>query len=96
MTAGHTFIDREGKVVRGREAMTKAWTDFFAAFPGYRNTFERVESHGGLVVLQGYATWALGGEPDHVLWTASIEDGRVAEWRIYADTPENRATLDFG
>jgi predicted SnoaL-like aldol condensation-catalyzing enzyme len=95
MTEGHTFIDRKGQVDRGRGTMTKGWTDFFKSFPDYRNTFQRVESQGDLVVLYGYATWKEGADPDYAIWTAVIEDDLVAEWRIYEDTDENKRRFNL-
>lgn len=47
MTDDHTFIDRHDEVDRGKESMTKGWTEFFKSFPDYRNIFHRVESQGG-------------------------------------------------
>jgi ketosteroid isomerase-like protein len=90
MTADHCFIDRAGNMVRGKEAMIRAWIEFFELFPEYRNTFTRVESEGDLVTVYGYATWKLGDAPDHVIWTANIEKDLVAEWRIYEDSEDNR------
>jgi predicted SnoaL-like aldol condensation-catalyzing enzyme len=90
MTEGHTFIDREGRVDRGKESMTGGWIEFFEAFPDYRNTFTRVESRDDLVILIGYATWERDSPADHAIWTARIEDDLVAEWRIFHDTEENR------
>ena len=37
-----------------------------------------------------YAIAALDGP---AIWTARIEDGKVSEWRLYEDTPANRARL---
>ena len=90
MTEGHTFIDRKGEADVGKETMLEGWVRFFEAFPDYRNTFERVASQGDLVVLYGYATWHKGADPDYAIWTATVQDDLVAEWRIYEDTPENR------
>jgi len=95
MTQGHTFIDRKGQIDRGKAVMTKGWIDFFRSFPQYRNTFERVESRGDLVVLYGYATWKVGADPDYAIWTARIEGGLVAEWCIYEDTEENRRAFNL-
>lgn len=96
MTADHRFIDRDGQVVAGKEAMLQAWARFFALFPDYRNTFTRVEAQGELVVLYGYATWEAGGAPDFAIWTAWIVGGLVAEWRIYTDNEENRRNVGLG
>jgi ketosteroid isomerase-like protein len=95
MTEGHTFIDRKGEIDRGKATMTRGWIDFFRSFPEYRNSFETVQSQGDLVVLYGYATWKEGADPDYAIWTARIEDGLVAEWRIYEDTDENRRAFNL-
>jgi len=91
MSEGHTFIDRKGQVDEGKERMAQGWIDFFRSFPDYKNTFERVQSQGNLVVLYGYATWTQGGDPDWAIWTATIEEDLVAKWRIYEDTEENKS-----
>ena len=95
MTEDHTFIDREDEVYKGKETMTKGWIEFFASFPDYQNTFTRVDSRNDLVILIGYATWSKGSSADHAIWTARIEDDRVAEWRIYHDTERNRRKLEI-
>ena len=88
----HPLVGREAEW----QALLDAWRRFFALFPDYINTFTRVESRGNLVVLHGYATWEAGAAPDHAIWTARIEGGLVAEWRIYADNEENRHRLGLG
>jgi len=93
MSDDHTFIDREGAVYPGKETMTRGWIEFFQSFPDYRNTFNWVESRDDLVILIGYATWSQGSRPDHAIWTAIVRENRVAEWRIYEDTDENRVKL---
>jgi predicted SnoaL-like aldol condensation-catalyzing enzyme len=93
MTADHTFIDRKNVTVKPKENMVKAWIEFFKMFPKYKNTFVRVESKDDLVVIIGYAYWDENNARDQVIWTARIENDLVAEWRIYADTKENRDTL---
>ena len=95
MTEDHTFIDRKGAVDKGKESMTKGWMEFFENFPDYRNTFTRVESRDDLVILIGYAYWSVREKYDPAIWTARIKDDRVAEWRIYEDTEENRQMLSI-
>lgn len=90
MTEDHTFIDRKGEIDKGKESMTKGWIDFFNQFPEYKNTFTRVESRNELVILLGYARWSIDSSEDHAIWTATIKDDLVAEWRIYHDSEENR------
>ena len=73
--------------------MIFAWVRFFESYPEYWNTFERVESCGDLVILYGYATWKHGDAPDYAIWTATVENDLVAEWRIYEAAEENEAKL---
>ena len=93
MTDDHTFADRENRVFSGRDAMTRGWARFFEELPDYRNVFDRLVSLGEVVVVTGHATWSKGGPPDPALWVAKIRGDRIAEWRILADTGENRALL---
>lgn len=90
MTADHTFIDREGKTGRTKEFMARGWREFFKMFPGYRNTFTRIESRDDLVVILGFAYWSEEQPYDPVIWTASVVNDLVREWRVYADTEANR------
>jgi hypothetical protein len=93
MSEDHTLVVREGTVVQGIEANRKGWTSFFEMFPDYRNTFDRVESKDDLVIIIGHAFWSEKQPFDPVIWTAKIENDRVARWRIYDDTEGNRKGL---
>ncbi len=77
----------------GKEANRKGWASFFEMFPDYRNTFDRVESKDDLVMIVGHAFWSDEQPFDPVIWEAKIENDRVARWRIYDDTEENRKEL---
>lgn len=94
MSDDHTFIDSENDVHEGKELMTEGWRDFFKLYPDYRNIFERVEMKEGVVIMVGYSICP--NEPvldGPAIWSAKVRDGLVAEWRVYLDTHENRATL---
>lgn len=90
MSEDHLFVDREGKNESSRERMTRGWADFFKMFPGYKNTFVRVESRDDIVIMIGYAYWNETDTHDPAIWVAKITDDLVAEWRIYYDDAENR------
>jgi ketosteroid isomerase-like protein len=93
MTEDHAFIDRSDDRHEGKGSMSEGWKRFFGEFPEYRNTFVRIQSVGDLVVALGYAEWVAGGERDHVIWTATIRDDLVAEWRVLEDTDANRGLV---
>lgn len=93
MTVDHAFVERDGTVHQPKAYMVEAWRRFFEAFPDYRNTFARVQSKDNRVVMLGFAYWSKQQPYDPYIWTATIVDDLVHEWRIYLDTPENRTQL---
>jgi ketosteroid isomerase-like protein len=93
MTDDHTFIDTEARAVSGLRNCRDAWRGFFSAYPDYRNVFVSMITNRDVVTIVGHSVCS---EPDlagPALWTATIRDGKVAEWRVYSDTRENRQRL---
>jgi ketosteroid isomerase-like protein len=45
------------------------------------------------VTVEGYSTCSVAALNGPALWSARVVGERVAQWRVYADTPENRAAL---
>lgn len=90
----HRFIDTVGNMVVGKPACIAAWSAFFAAFPGYRNTLEKFYELDNLVTITGFSEC-----PNHpelsgpAIWTATVMAGRLTEWRVYQDTVSNRMNL---
>lgn len=95
MTDDHAFTDRDGTVQQSKQVMIQNWKMFFEMLPDYRNTFTRVESKENLVVILGYAYWSEKQPYDPVIWTATIVDDLVREWRIYSDSEENRKLFNL-
>lgn len=102
MTPEHKFIDSMGNVVQGREPMRDAWAKYFNLVPDYTVAIEEALSDGPVVVMLGIAqgTYAPHGElkPEN-RWTTSIalraliEEGEVAEWRVYCDNEPIRRCM---
>ncbi|MGD9884558.1 MAG: nuclear transport factor 2 family protein [Reyranella sp.] len=93
MADRHVFIDSADNTISGKSRCIEAWRGFFASFPDYRNQLERVFPPGETVVLVGYSVCSDLRLAGAALWTATIENARVAEWRVYEDTSENRKRL---
>ncbi len=93
LTGDHTFIDSAGHIIHGSEKVLQAWKGFFGAFPDYRNTFESLASKGDLISITGHSSCSDERLQGPVLWTARVRDGKITEWRVYNDTPENRRLL---
>jgi ketosteroid isomerase-like protein len=94
MTDDHTFIDSAGTVLSGRDGVLEAWRGFFEAFPGYRNVWEEPAERGDVLIATGHPVCANEPRLDGpAIWKATVRGDRVAEWRVYEDTPENRTAL---
>jgi len=94
MTDDHTFIDSENDALKGKEMMTEGWRTFFDSYPDYRNIFERVEMKDGMVVIIGYSICPNESLLDGpAVWSVKVRDGKLSEWRVYLDSPENRSIL---
>lgn len=93
MTDDHTFIDAADSRISGRAACIETWTRFFAAFPDYRNEFERLITKDDDVTIAGRSHCDDTRLDGPALWTARIVNGRVAEWRVLEDTAANRRRI---
>jgi ketosteroid isomerase-like protein len=96
MTEDHRFVDTAGAAFEGRERAGEIWQQFFDGFPDYRNHFETLQEIGRLVVIAGRSTCSDERLAGPALWTAEIAGGKVREWRVYEDTPDQRAVLGIG
>jgi ketosteroid isomerase-like protein len=93
MTDNHRLIDSAGAVTAGKDAVLHAWAGFFDAFPDYQNHFTGVMSADQMVKMTGYSTCSDERLDGPAIWTARVIHEMVVEWRVYDDTPENRAVL---
>jgi len=99
MTTEHRFIDSLGNVVEGRDKMRAAWAGYFRMVPYYSIAIDEAHGSGAVVVLLGSAqgTYSSDGQlREENRWQtpaalrAVIADGKVAEWRVYADNEPMR------
>ena len=93
MTPDHTFIDAAGCAIRGKSTCLEAWRGFFTAFPDYRNVFDSFVVDDNTVVVVGHSHCSDPRLDGPALWVAKTSDDKLAEWRVYEDTPTNRRTL---
>jgi uncharacterized protein (TIGR02246 family) len=102
MTEGHRFVDSLGGVTEGREKMRAGWAGYFRMVPDYTIAVEETLSDGPLVIMLGMVqgTYTADGKlkPENHWRTpaalrAFIEEGKVAEWRVYADNEPIRQRM---
>jgi ketosteroid isomerase-like protein len=102
MSGEHRFIDSLGNVVEGRDKMRAGWTAYFRMVPDYSIAIRESHGNGSVVVLLGYAqgTYTADGQLRNenrwktpAAFRAQVEDGKVAEWRVYADNDPIRKLM---
>jgi ketosteroid isomerase-like protein len=87
MAPGHVFVDSLGNRVQGAASMEAGWRGYFTMCPDYWIRTDDVMAEAGTVLAAGEA----GGTIDGVswrtpaAWKAVIQDGKIAEWRVFAD-----------
>ncbi|MGA9060518.1 MAG: nuclear transport factor 2 family protein [Terracidiphilus sp.] len=105
MAPGHRFIDSLANEVKGREKMGAGWRSYFNMVPDYTIAVAETYCDGPVVVMLGEArgTFAPDGQMRaENRWTtpaafrAFVEEGKVAEWRIYADNEAIRRCMAGG
>jgi uncharacterized protein (TIGR02246 family) len=100
MTDDYVFVDLAGDVEQdGLEKMVAGWSAYFALCPTYLIHVSEIYVAGDEVVLIGRTTGSHLKQPrrteiqDTLIWVAETRDGQVSAWRLYYDTPDNRAKL---
>lgn len=103
MTDDHTFIDSMGIDMNGKKNMKKAWDVYLTTFPNYEIEAEDWILSKDRIAIFGTArgTLAVNGKLKNensfeipASWTAIVEDGKVAEWRVYADNQPVREIIN--
>jgi len=102
MAEEHRFVDSLGQVVVGREKMRAGWKGYFAMVPDYTIAVEETYGDGPVVVMLGVAsgTYAKDGKmsPESrwetpAAFRTQVENGKIAEWRVYADNEPIRRLM---
>jgi ketosteroid isomerase-like protein len=102
MTQRHQFVDSLGKVVEGRENARVSWGGYFRMVPDYAIVVAETICDGPVVVLLGVAqgTYTVDGWlraenawQTQAAFRAVVEDGKVAEWWVYADNEPLRERM---
>ena len=84
-----------GTAVQGRDKMKAGWTAYFSMVLHYAIEVEETFSDGFVLVMLGVARGTFSGEAwsTPAAWRARVRDGRVAEWRVYADNEPIRELM---
>lgn len=88
MSENHIFLDSLGNRNEGpREKMVAGWRSYFTMCPDYYVSHEELFEKGDRVAAVGFAGGTIRGKQWNTpaAWLAVVENGRVKEWRVYAD-----------
>ena len=99
ITFDHKFVDLDGEVRRNRTSVMSGWEAFFRMSPTYGVHIWDILSADDSVLLTGRATskdnsMTRSEEFDRkLLFRSKVRGGKVAEWVVMKDTPNNRRKL---
>jgi ketosteroid isomerase-like protein len=102
MSPSHRLVDSMGTVVEGLEKMRLGWAGYFNLVPDYTLAIEETYASGPVVILLGMAqgTYTRTGEvlPENhwrtpIALRAFVEDGLIAEWKVFADNEPIRRLM---
>ena len=87
MSSDHIFVGSLGNRVVGAESMAAGWNGYFAMCADYWIRADIVMVEDGVVLAAGEAGGTIKGTEWHTpaAWKVVVRDGRVAEWRVFAD-----------
>jgi ketosteroid isomerase-like protein len=101
MTEGHIFQDALGKRFIGRETMRQGWTTYFKLVTDYQvHAVEFFQTQDRLAIFGTASGRYTGGAAPKenfwevpAAWRAVVQDGLIAEWRVYADNQPLRKLM---
>jgi uncharacterized protein (TIGR02246 family) len=102
MAPDHRFVDSMGNAVVGREKMRAGWAAYFRVVPDYSIAIDESFCDGPVVLMLGTAegTFSADGTlksenqwKTAVALRAQVENGLLAEWRVYADNEPLRERM---
>ena len=87
MSPDHVFVDSLGNRADGAESMEAGWRGYFAMCPDYWIRRDQAMAEGEAMLAVGEAGGTIDGESwrTPAAWKAVIRDGKVVEWRVFAD-----------
>jgi ketosteroid isomerase-like protein len=87
MANDHTFIDSLGNRVQGAASMQVAWRGYFSFCPDYWIRIDELMAEGTIALAVGEAGGTIDGTVwrTPAAWKAVVGDGKVLEWRVFAD-----------
>jgi len=87
MTQDHLFVDSVGQQVQGIAPMEAGWRRYIAMCPDYWIRTDTVVADDNVVLAVGEAGGTIDGVPWCIpaAWKAVVRDGKVTEWRVFAD-----------
>ena len=87
MDTNFVFVDSLSNRISGAESMEAGWRGYFAMCPDFWVRADHTMAEGDTMLIAGEAGGTINGESWRTpsAWLAVFRDGRLAEWRVFAD-----------
>ncbi len=103
MSEDHVHIDGQGNKVQGREKVQAGWEGYFRMFRDYKIEINSFTENATVFLAEGTAEGTYGDTKSvsgdnyfkiPAAWKAVIENGKVKQWQIFADTKVTGEIID--
>jgi len=93
MSDDHKFIDSLGSIYRGKELMTRGWSNYLQLFPDYKIDIDEIYCDGDKIMFTGKAGGTYGTDKTikenhweiNAAWRALIVNDKIKEWQVFGD-----------
>lgn len=90
----HKFIDSFGIELSGKEALKRAWAEYFKMFPDYIMVIDEIliNESNAAIIGKAFGTYTKDGKLSEknkwqipAAWHATVDKNKIKTWRIFAD-----------
>jgi ketosteroid isomerase-like protein len=89
----HKFTDSQGSIYRGKELMTRGWTNYLQMFPDYKIDIDEIYNEGNKIMFTGKASGTFGTDKSikenhweiNAAWRVLVVSDKIKEWQVFGD-----------
>lgn len=89
----HKFTDSLGSIYRGKDLMTRGWTNYLKLFPDYKIDIDEIYNDGDKIMFTGKASGTYLADKDtkenhweiNAAWRALVINDKIKEWQVFGD-----------
>jgi ketosteroid isomerase-like protein len=102
MSDDHKFTDSLGSIYRGKDLMTRGWTNYLKMFPDYKIDIDEIFNDGEKIIFTGKASGTYMADKTikenhweiNAAWRALVINDKIKEWQVFGDNKPVYETIE--